>query len=221
MKNLIDAAAHLFLGAACPGCHSPALALCTSCRLALSQEAPHIASRPMLDVPLVAANDYRPLLERLVPAMKDDGALHLVDELAARLAVSVAELLPEPDVVLVPVPSLRSAVRARGYDHGRRLAAATARRLGLGWRPLLTRTGPGGDQRVLSRGDRRRNVAGSMRARSLAGPVVVCDDVVTTGSSLAEAVRALRAAGNEVLGAAVVGDADRPRKSAGTKSPNG
>jgi predicted amidophosphoribosyltransferase len=47
---------------------------------------------------------------------------------------------------------------------------------------------------------------GAYRARKdLTGyQVIVCDDVLTTGSTLLECARALRAGGAEVLGAAVL-----------------
>ncbi|WP_461109212.1 ComF family protein [Tessaracoccus terricola] len=212
MVTLLDAAAHLFLGSVCPGCRLPSWSLCRGCRTLLADPAPRAVRRGGLEgVTVLAANDYRPLLEHLVPAFKDDGALHLERVLGHRLAVAVAALQPPPGAVLVPVPSLASKVRARGYDHGRRLAAVAARRTGLRWRPLLVRATTGQDQRVLGRQGRSRNVAGSMRARPSSAPVVLCDDVCTTGSSLAEALRALRSVGAEVHGIAVVGDADRTR----------
>lgn len=212
MVTLLDAAAHLFLGSVCPGCRLPSWSLCRGCRTLLADPVPRAVRRGGLEgVTVLAANDYRPLLEHLVPAFKDDGALHLERVLGHRLAVAVAALQPPPGAVLVPVPSLASKVRARGYDHGRRLAAVAARRTGLRWRPLLVRATTGQDQRVLGRQGRSRNVAGSMRARPSSAPVVLCDDVVTTGSSLAEALRALRSVGAELHGIAVVGDADRTR----------
>lgn len=214
MRELLDAAAHLFLGSACPGCHRPSMALCRGCAGLLAADAPHEVVRDGITVPVAAAHDYRPLIERLVPSFKDDGALMLAGVLGQRLATAVAHLDPPGAAILVPVPSLPAAVRRRGLDHGRRLVVEAGRVLGLRHRPLLRRGGGGADQRALGRSGRRRNLAGSMRARP-APPgtvVVVCDDVITTGASMAEAVDVLEAAGVEVWGGALIGDADRWRR---------
>ena len=74
---------------------------------------------------------------------------------------------------------------------------------------------PGG-QKGLGRGDRAQRVRGSMRVRrGLFAPdvngrsCIIVDDVLTTGATLAEAARALRAAGALVTGAVVLA-ATRP-----------
>jgi predicted amidophosphoribosyltransferase len=74
---------------------------------------------------------------------------------------------------------------------------------------------PGG-QKGLGRGDRAQRVRGSMRVRrglfapDVNGrPCIIVDDVLTTGATLAEAARALRAAGALVTGAVVLA-ATRP-----------
>ena len=104
-------------------------------------------------------------------------------------------------VVLVPIPTSRAAYRRRGY----RVIELVARRAGLKTARLLRIVGATADQRGLSREARRRNVAHSLRARGAAGvQVIVIDDVVTTGATLAEAVRALRAGGADVIGAATI-----------------
>lgn len=73
-----------------------------------------------------------------------------------------------------------------------------------------------GGQKGLGRGDRARRVRGSMRAASsvLAPDIrgcqcIIVDDVLTTGATLAEAARAVHAAGGTVMGAVVLA-ATRP-----------
>jgi predicted amidophosphoribosyltransferase len=92
-----------------------------------------------------------------------------------------------------------------------RVAAAAARDLGLDVEaePLLRVCRPVRDQATLDRVQRRANVVGAMRARRRASArrdaaALVVDDIVTTGATAAEAVRALGAAGVRVVGIAVV-----------------
>ncbi len=74
------------------------------------------------------------------------------------------------------------------------------------------------DQSQLNSQQRNRNIAGAFSATlNLAkatdsgniGPLIIVDDLVTTGSTLAEAIRALRAAGFPVIGA-VTGAVSNP-----------
>ncbi len=209
VRDSLVSAAHLFLGAECLVCGRPGWGACETCRATLSSVVPFEVRRPGLMTTLVAANDYRPHLEKLIPAFKDDGALHLGSLLATRLALAAGCLSAGDAPCLVPVPSLATAVRGRGLDHGATLASRAARLLGLAWRPLIARSTVGIDQRALGADGRRRNVVGTMHASHHTGPVIIVDDVCTTGASLVEAVRALVMAGVPVVGAAVVGDADR------------
>ncbi|MFJ9713048.1 ComF family protein [Streptomyces sp. NPDC101234] len=108
-------------------------------------------------------------------------------------------------VLLVPVPSAPWAVRARGHDPVRRIAlvaAAELRRSGASVRvaPVLRQRRAVADQAGLNSRQRLANLAGALEvsaggARLLAGgSVVLVDDLVTTGSTLAEAARAVREA---------------------------
>jgi predicted amidophosphoribosyltransferase len=179
------------------------------------------------------AGTYDALARGLVSAHKERSALGLTRVLGERLALAVLALLDEAGevgeigaartpVLLVPVPSTRRAVRTRGFDAGLALARAAARRLpDARAAPLLTSTRRVADQSGLGAAERQANLAGAFRVRTayarsapftvLTGmaargrpTVVVVDDVVTSGASLTEAVRALRAARLPVLGAATV-----------------
>jgi predicted amidophosphoribosyltransferase len=80
-------------------------------------------------------------------------------------------------------------------------------------RSALTQGRRVADQAGLRAAARRENLAGAFRLRRSisTGAVVLVDDVVTTGSSLTEAARALRAANIPVLGAATVAATVRVR----------
>ena len=213
MRALLDAAADLLLGSACPGCDRPGWGVCAGCLRELRGPPIEIAAGPPR---VVAACDYRPLLARIIPRFKDDGALHLDRLLGELLARAVLELAPPPSTVLVPVPSLAGAVRRRGFDHAARICAVASRGTGLARGAPLWRGRAGADQRGLGRAERAANLAGSMtarRARDGAGPAILVDDVYTTGATAAEALRALAEAGIAVVGVAVVARADKPLTS--------
>lgn len=167
------------------------------------------------DWPVIAAGESSELLRRLVSAHKERSAWHLAGPLADRLTLALrgvlarAESVPDAGFRVVPVPSVASAVRRRGYDATWTLARRAARRLpGARARRVLRHTRAVADQAGLGRAERQRNLAGALVARPMDGrpcPVVIVDDLTTSGASLQEARRALLEAGFPVLGAAVMG----------------
>jgi ComF family protein len=98
---------------------------------------------------------------------------------------------------VVPVPLHPRRLRERGFSPAGLLARALAREAHVPFAPsLLARAVDTRSQTELSRGERRANVAGAFAARGPApARLWLVDDVVTTGSTLAEAARALRGAG--------------------------
>jgi predicted amidophosphoribosyltransferase len=165
--------------------------------------------------PVTAAGAYADTLRAVLLAAKERNALGLLPLLGGRLAAAVARLVLDaggiPSLVLVPVPSASAQVAARGVDLTTsiaRTAAARLRSAGLAvevLRGLVLARRPE-DQAGLTRIQRLANRAGAFRAVGPppSGPVVVVDDIVTTGATLAEAVRACEVGDRQVIGAAVV-----------------
>ncbi|MTB87801.1 ComF family protein [Aeromicrobium senzhongii] len=209
MRGWWQAAADLVLGVCCPLCGAPGLHPCRTCVAAV---APDPVVMDVGDVPVAVAGVHRGLRREALLAWKVGGAASLDPVIAHHLASAVVCLIGDvSSVTLVPVPSTRRSRRERGRELVTDLAASTARTLaGVGVdaqvRPVLRLRRQTRDQHALSRGDRALNVAGSMAAAAVpTGPVVVVDDVLTTGATLLEAVRALSASGAfPILGAAAV-----------------
>lgn len=198
----------LLLPVSCAGCDEPDVALCEVCALDLAP-APR---RRRVDAPGGAVDVWSGLVfegvaARVLRAVKENGRTGLAPALAPALAAALARANGS-DAVVVPMPTSRVAYRRRGF----RVPDLLLRRAGQRPQRLLRHARATADQRGLDRAARRRNVSSSLTAtRDAAGQrVIVVDDVVTTGASLAEAVRALRDAGAEVVAAVTL--AATPRR---------
>jgi predicted amidophosphoribosyltransferase len=189
----------LLLPARCPGCGAAGPSPCGACVAGL--RPPPAGPAP---VGLDACHSlfaYEAVGRLMVTALKyrlDRAALGwLADGLAGLVG-------PPPGVVVTWAPTTSARHRQRGFDQSELLARALGRRWGVPCRPLLSRkAGPPQTGRSLA--DRLEGPillarAGS-RASAAGVPVVVVDDVLTTGATLTAAARALRA----VDVAAVVG----------------
>ncbi len=234
---MLDAALDLVTGSACLGCATPGRPWCPACTAALVPRPWCCWPDPVPAglVPPWAAMPYAGAVREAVLAHKERRVLPLAVPLGGWLAAAVLAALaghdPPAPVVLVPVPSRRTGVRARGHDATARMtrAAATAVRRGPGSQtlvvvaPLLRLRAGVVDQSGLDAAARTANLAGSMacdtrRLRHLArrlgrARVVVCDDVVTTGATVHEAQRALEASGVPVTAVAAVAATTLRRKA--------
>ncbi|MFL0565725.1 ComF family protein [Microbacterium sp. 179-I 1D1 NHS] len=184
----------------CAGCDLNDVDLCERC---VAELRPDPRARRLGGLEVRSALVFDAVAARVIRAFKEEGRTAL----AAPLGRALREAWPSGwDAVPVPIPASRPSMRRRGYAP----VVLVCRR--AGWRPfaLLRVVRPTADQRVLGRRERAANLAGVMRVRPgaaarLAGrSVVLIDDVVTTGATLAEAARALAEAGVPVTGAVTI-----------------
>ncbi len=203
----------------CGGCDRPGVGLCAECaaylRALRSARAYRTAPSPCPDrFPATwALAAYDGPLAAMLRCYKDDDRLDLREPLAALLRDSLAEAVASGGgdggpMMIVAVPSSARARRARGRDPLADLVRSALR----GQRRLvharLLRAGRVRDQAALTARERAANIGGSMRLRrpvDLGGVrCIVVDDIVTTGATLGEAARVLRAAGAGDVTASVI-----------------
>jgi ComF family protein len=175
---------------------------CEACRASLEElPLPHSATAGAgAPVPIVTWAVYGGAVERGIVRLKFAGepwlAEALVREAFPRLRPALVAFRPER---VLPVPLHPSRLRRRGYNQAARLARPLAAALQV---PLdqtsLQRIRPTPPQTTLDGEQRRTNLRDAFQAAAaqVAGRrLLLVDDVITTGSTVAECARALDAAG--------------------------
>ncbi len=185
----------LVLPVVCAGCDEPDIALCAACREYLR---PMPVRRDLESVTVWSGLRFEGVPARAIRALKEESRTGLARDLAPALR-SAVEMAGGG--ILIPIPTSRASFRRRGFH----VAELVARRADLPVARLLRQRRQTADQRGLDLAGRRANVADSLYARDAASrPVIVLDDVLTTGATIEEAVRALEASGAQVIGAVTI-----------------
>jgi predicted amidophosphoribosyltransferase len=227
LSSLVAGLTDLVLPGGCAGCQGdPGLPLrygvCDGCAGTVAALRPYSTApdpAPAGMPPCTALGPYDGVLRELILAYKDRGRYRLARPLGRLLAEPVASTV-EGDVLLVPIPDTPAAARARHGDHMQRLARHAALRLREAGiratvaRPLRARSRR--DSTGLDAAERAAEAQAALRPRPLrltglrqrvartGEPVILLDDVVTTGATLAAAAAQLAAVGIPVTGAAVL-----------------
>ena len=220
VAGLTSAALDLAFPAACAGCGREGAPLCEGCLPALDARLTLPAGTPIglpadLPAPLLQLEWCAPFAGPVRAALHDlkyRGERRLAEPLGAAVARRWQRAGAGAQVV-VPVPVHADRERTRGYDQAVLIAASAAVRLGLPLAHALERGRATVAQFDLGRGERAANVAGAFRLRAAdprAAPavagrwVLLVDDVVTTGATLAACATALEGAGARAVSAIAV-----------------
>jgi ComF family protein len=181
----------------CWTCGEPAArrsALCLACRGLLR----FLGDGPvrLAGVRVWAAVAYEGPARDLVRALKFRGAARVAEAMASLVVANAPRELLPLGARLVPVPLHPDRLRRRGFNQASVLAEAIGARTGATIDDCLERSGANLPQVGRGRAARLTGPAGSFATTApVSERLVLVDDVVTTGATLAACAEALRAAG--------------------------
>lgn len=192
----------------CVRCEREGDTLCRACdeRTAFTPVLGDVPEGVPLDA-LTCAGPYGdPTLRRLIGAWKFGGDAQAREAVMRRVraALGTSSGIPVDAVAWVPLHEKRR--RSRGFDQAAEVAAEVASALGVPCRKLLSRAVHTAPRSLVGREDRK---AGDLEGAfepvgAVPARVLLCDDVFTSGATMAAAAKALKAAGaGEVHGFAV------------------
>lgn len=188
---------------------------CPVCQLALPPNSlcPNCYEHRLVLQKIYSAFDYIPPLDSLVLQFKNAGKTHFVKPFAHLLIQQLPKDCPPAGTYLIPIPGSETSLRKRGFNPATLFAKEVAKnlqyRLAL---TLLQRRDSLLAQKMLSRSDRflHSSQLYYCSRRFDVDHVVLVDDILTTGSTLDSAARALIAAGVKRVDAMVIARTANP-----------
>jgi len=223
-KSAVKNLAELIFPSRCIGCSQLGISICSSCRTSWH---PHIYLREVsvlgANYPVVSAVQYSPIASRVLLSAKESNITAADKLLKDAISHSLNYFVKHfGGNTLVTIPSRSSASRKRGRNFLSEItedvAKASPINITVCKAQLLMHSRSVRDQSALNSKQRLANISGALAVPSKAsankiegniGSLIIVDDLITTGATLAEAIRALCTAGFEVKGA-VTGAVAKP-----------
>lgn len=216
---MIDRLFSLLAPHICSNCRKVGSVLCESCAYDIVEErfqccvmclTPTLRSNlcqgcqstsPLEDAYVVSWR--RGAVKNLLNAYKFEYRREAAEPLARLLAVTLP-VLPQ-DTAIIPIPTLRAHVRERSFDHTRDIAQRLARRRNYTVRPLLIRVSTAVQHGATKK--KRNEQAKTMfhvAPKPLDAPILLLDDIYTTGSTVREAAKLLRTVTDQPIYLAII-----------------
>ncbi len=182
----------------CAGCSQPGYHLCRACRFALISPPGGRRHQPLGPDGIIAAVPFSGRCRDVILGFKYRNRRAVAAHLAGLLVnrVLAAGLRPGTDFDVVTwAPTSGARRRGRGFDQAELVARRVALQFGVPVRGLLVRRGVSTPQTGAGRAQRAQGPTFEVHPRAAGARVLIVDDVVTTGSTLTSAAKALGSAG--------------------------
>jgi ComF family protein len=198
--NSLKSLKELVFTQVCISCCAPRIWLCPSCRSVWNT---NIKKSHVQNIPIYFKCDYSSKSAPVILSAKENNNLDAISLLASAISQSIAfslsDLRLDRVVTLITIPSAPAAIRRRGRDHINTLARFVQQELKeklitTNYAPILFQKKSIRDQSQLSSKQRMENTKGKFAVKSCEipqGAVYLIDDLITTGASMIEGVRAL------------------------------
>ena len=184
----------------CIGCSSPNSKFCFDCQVTWKS---HVKKSHVGSKPLYFKSSYSSEAASIILLAKESFNLEAIKILSTSIAESIIFAIKDMKInsliSIVTVPSSKSSIRRRGRDHINYLAIEvvkkiTSHKVAVEYLPILMTKKNIKDQSKLNGSQRTENTKGNFGVIGCEfpqGAIFLIDDLVTTGSSMLEAARAL------------------------------
>ncbi|MDJ1179629.1 ComF family protein [Roseofilum sp. BLCC_M91] len=218
--EITDSLLNLFLRSNCPLCDRPTDGdiLCSSCGRSLRQlqfcpSRRHLYTCPSSPIPVWVWGKYQGQLKRAIARLKYDNHPEIARPLGQWLgeAWSATGVSKQASPLVIPIPLHQDKLKQRGFNQAERLAASFCQVTGfplsanglIRSRPTEAQFGKSADQRRVNLKD-AFTVNPARISRYPSSPVLLLDDIYTTGATVQSATEALRHQGISVYGVVAI-----------------